>query len=131
MAKSKGVEACFKALERLQAGTPTVSDFVGVTPDLITPAMVSVEAGFDKGYLKRSRDNHKPIIARIDALKEDRSNTMEAKVFRANKAAERAAAEKQDLKQVLDSVLTQNLMLVERVRELEQELKDYKKEIKV
>lgn len=126
MAKSKGVEACFKALERLQTGVPTVSDFIGVTPNLITPAMVSVEAGFDKGYLKRSRANHKPVIARIDALKIDTPNSMKTKIFKAYKAAEKATIEKQDLKQVLDSVLTQNLMLIERVRELEQELKRYK-----
>lgn len=44
---------------------------------------------------------------------------------RAKNKAQDATNELSDMKQTLDKVLTQNLMLVERVRELEAELKKH------
>lgn len=69
MHKKSGLSRCEDALERLLTGQPHFADHVGVNNGDITPAMVSIEAGFDKGYLKRSRESHMPLIARIDALK--------------------------------------------------------------
>ena len=128
MSKFKGVKACEDALSRLIDGNPESSEFVGVPESEITAAMVSIEAGFDKGYLKKSRDQHKPLIARIAALKNNLSKSdsvNDTNLKKAKKATEKAKAEKIIAKQMLDKVLTQNLMLVERIKELEKELSKY------
>lgn len=130
MPKISSLERCEKALERLLSGQPHISDHVGVKYEDITPAMVSIEAGFDKGYLKRSREYHLPLIARIDALKRgagfSTSTANKKKLERAKALAEKRRLEVDRLSEVMDKVLTQNLMLVERVRDLEKELTRYK-----
>lgn len=128
MSKGGGVQRCEDALERLISGQPHLADHVGVKRGEITPAMVSVEAGFDKGYLKRSRELHMSLIARIDALKNESGFTpsvSKEKFQRVKRLAEKRRVEVQQLNQTMDAVLTQNLMLVERVRELEKELAKY------
>lgn len=127
-----GLERCNEALERLLTNKSHNVDRIDINPQDITPAMVSIEAGFDKGYLKRSRESHKHIISRIDSLKlkpnQSRSVTKE-KLERVQKLANNRHAEIEQLRGVLDKVLTQNLMLVERVRELEQALVKYQSRI--
>lgn len=125
MSKKTGLQRCEEALKRLISGQPHLAHYIGVKHGDITPAMVSTEAGFDKGYLKRSRDLHLPLIARIDALKSDSKPTPtvhKEKLEKAHNLAEKRRKEFMQLKQIMDKVLTQNLMLVERVRELETEL---------
>lgn len=132
MSKKIGLERCEEALERLISGQPHLAHHVGVKRGDITPAMVSIEAGFDKGYLKRSRDLHMPLIARIDALKSESRTTPSVnkeKLERANRRAEKRRTEIEQLSQIMDKVLTQNLMLVERVRELEAELAKYQNRV--
>ena len=123
MVISAGLMACEAALGRLLEGSPTVPEFVGASSEMITPAMVSVEAGFDKGYLKRSRRNHMPLIAKIAALRISNVDPAKQKLVKAKKTADQATMEVGRMQVIIDSVLTQNLMLVERVRELERELK--------
>lgn len=122
MARFQGLKKCEDAFERLVNGRPDRREHVGVRSADITPSMVSVEAGFDKGYLKRSRGPHRPLIARIGSLsggvKAGAQPAVE-RISRALSAAEKAKANEAALKEILDKVLTQNLMLVERVRELE------------
>lgn len=128
MLKKSGLQRCEEALERLLSGRPHLADNVGVKRGDITPAMVSVEAGFDKGYLKRSRESHMSLIARIDALKSESkasSSATKKKLEKTKKMVEKRRMEIEQLNEVMDKVLTQNLMLVERVRELEKELSKY------
>lgn len=125
MTVSDGVVRCEEALERLIDGRPNSPSFIGVSPEDVTPAMVSAEAGFDKGYLKRSRPSHKALIARIDSLKLNNTEPARAKLAKAERNAVEANKKAGRAKTILDGVLTQNLMLVERIRELEQRLKDY------
>ncbi len=130
MNKQKGIDKCFDALERLKAGYPTMPEYVGIEKHEITAAMVSVEAGFDKGYLKRSRPAHKPLIARIEALVKDhksKNSSDRKRLEQAKKAKEKLKAENNRTQAIMDNVLTQNLMLLERVGELERELAKYKK----
>lgn len=132
MIKKSGIQRCEEALERLISGQPHLADHVGVKSGDITPAMVSIEAGFDKGYLKRSRELHKPLIARVDALKSESGSTPSVhkeKIERAKRLAEKRRTEVEQLNQIMDKVLTQNLMLVERVRELEAELAKYQNRV--
>lgn len=130
MAKKNGLQRCEEAFNRLMLGQPNLSDHVGVKSEDITPAMVSIEAGFDKGYLKRSRDYHLPLIARINATKTSAApiaSSAKDKLDRATRLAEKRSAELKELKLVMDKVLSQNLMLLERVRELEQEINKYQR----
>lgn len=128
MAISKGVLACESALERLLAGKPYVSNHCGINSFDITPATVSVEAGFDKGYLKRRRDIHKPLIARIDSLKESKNETsnksIQNKLKKALKKNEELESKLESSMKVKDKVLTQNLILLQKVRELEKQLSE-------
>lgn len=120
--KSSGIDACEEALGRLVNGSPAVPEHVGVDLTSITCAMVSVEAGFDKGYLKRGRDSHKALIARIDALKaaaEHRGLSIKEKVRKAEKKAETFKEKYERANQMLGIMMTENLRLLERIRELE------------
>lgn len=49
---SKGIGACEEALQRLLDGEPFVSAHVGLDLSKLTASIVSLEAGFDRGYLK-------------------------------------------------------------------------------
>lgn len=126
MAKATGLRECGAALERLLKNTPHIGSHVGVTAADITPAMVSVEAGYDKGYLKRSRDSHKPLIARIDALKANSRDNDRTKFKQSERKYKQLLAAQKTNSDIMNEMLTQNLMLLQRVKELEKELSRYK-----
>jgi len=130
MAQGDGIRACEDAFERLLAGKPNNKEFVGLPKDKITASVVSKEAEFDPGYLKSSRKTHKPLIARIVRNKEDSTKNEDGgvreKLRRAINKSEVSRKSESAMKVTLDKVLTQNLMLVERVRELEEELRTQK-----
>ena len=65
----KGLGACEEALQRLLVGNPFVSEHVGLDLSKLTASIVSHEAGFDRGYLKKSRRVHLPILAKIEACR--------------------------------------------------------------
>ncbi|HEX8596340.1 MAG TPA: hypothetical protein VF682_24110 [Pseudomonas sp.] len=117
-----GLGACIEAFERLKAGAPNVPGHVGIVAAKVTSGIVSVEAGFDRGYLKKSRASHLPLIAQIEAFRVRPESTGSSKaneVKRAKSKAERAKSELEQTRRQLYEVLTQNLQLVERVRDLE------------
>lgn len=70
---SKGLGACEEALQRLLAGKPVVSEHVGLDLSKLTASIVSLEAGFDRGYLKKSRKTHLPLLAQIEAVRAEAS----------------------------------------------------------
>jgi hypothetical protein len=120
---SKGLVACEEALQRLLDGKPVVSEHVRLDLSKLTASIVSLEAGFDRGYLKKARKTHLPLLARIEAC---RAETNKSFSLSNAKTVERlkyklALSEKElaMARAQCDRVLTQNLQLWERVRELE------------
>lgn len=120
---SKGLGACEEALQRLLDGKPFVPEHVGLDLSKLTASIVSLEAGFDRGYLKKSRKAHLPILAMIEACRADANNSsgssngknikrVEDKLVHLEKELALVSSQR-------DRVLTQNLQLWDRVRELE------------
>ena len=119
-----GLLVCFEALDRLIAAQPVKSRFVGLSLSKLTASIVSEEAGYDRGYLKRSRAAHLPLLARIDALRMSASKT---KTSSSESTLQSLKKKVQNLEQQLietsyqrDRALAQNLKLWERMRVLEQ-----------
>ncbi|KAA0982054.1 hypothetical protein FQ192_32520 [Pseudomonas sp. ANT_J12] len=119
----KGLIVCEEALQRLVVGKPFLAEHVGLPLSKLTAGAVSREAGFDPGYLKKSRKLHLPLIAKIQSLREESSNN--PKSSNADRVAyleaKLAVIEVRLVKanELCDKVLTQNLQLWERVRKLE------------
>ncbi|MGM3215635.1 hypothetical protein ACSQ5K_09380 [Pseudomonas sp. PhalM4] len=121
-----GVHLCAEAFQRLKDGKPRIPAHVGLPKSKVTAGIVSVEAGFDRGYLKKSRPTHMPLIAAIEAYRlegESASVTSVVKAKRAQMKADKAVSELEQVRSQLYAVLAQNIQLVERVRELEGELR--------
>jgi len=122
-ANNSGISLCIEAFQRLVEGSPVVSDHVGLPRTKITAGIVSVEAGFDRGYLKKARAQHRSLIAQIEAFR----NTSAAreiapsshKIKQAERRYRQLCDENQRIRSVRDAVLAQNIQLYERVRELE------------
>ena len=126
-----GLEACEDAFKRLIEGSPVVSQHVGLDASKLTAGVVSVEAGFDRGYLKKARKTHQSLLAKIEAyricLPGITTSKSDAETVR--QTLGKLNAIKSDLVlacQQRDRVLTQNLQLCERVRELEIEIAEIK-----
>ncbi|PPV39491.1 hypothetical protein [Pseudomonas oleovorans] len=123
--KVDGLLVCEEAFKRLISGEPVVSAHVGLARSKITAGIVSVEAGFDRGYLKKSRRAHLPLLAKIEALRrEDPNSNSSARVQlkRANHKIDEVVSALEINKNHLQNVIAQNLQLVERVRELENQI---------
>ena len=134
MAQGDGLKKCEEALDRLIAGKPQKREHRDIQKGEITAAMVSVEAGYDKGYLKKGRDPHKPLLRRIDSLRDEQTQIGAGgrlKLAKALKSFEKSKDEHAHTKEILNKVLTQNIMLVERVRELEEQLTNKKTVVKL
>lgn len=120
---SGGLLACEEALQRLLDGKPVVPEHVGLELSKITASIVSLEAGFDRGYLKKSRKAHLPILAKIEASRAEANkssgSSSSKKVERLEDKLVLLEKELAMVRAQRDRVLTQNLQLWERVRELE------------
>lgn len=120
---SKGLCACEEALERLRDGKPVLPEHVGLNLSKLTAGIVSVEAGFDRGYLKKSRKAHLPILAQIEACRTAASKSFGSSNGKSIKRLEgKLMLLEKELAMVSyqrDRVLTQNLQLWERLRSLE------------
>ncbi|HHM5020686.1 hypothetical protein ACEPYM_20315 [Pseudomonas aeruginosa] len=124
-----GVARCEEAFERLKTGKPVVAAHVDIDRSKITAGIVSVEAGFDRGYLKKARPSHAPLIALIESYRKGMTSTSitsQTQIRRAKQKIEQTSSELEAVKFHLFRVLTQNIQLVERVRILEQQLKSTK-----
>lgn len=121
--EGRGITTCEEAFQRLLEGGALVPAHSGIEPYKITAGIVSVEAGFDRGYLKKSRKSHKALIARIDAFREQTKPTEKAKTGKLH--IQKASALEEKLRiayEQRDAVLVQNLQLWERISDLELEL---------
>ncbi len=122
---SSGIVACEEAFERLKTGNARFAAHVDLDSTKITAGIVSVEAGFDRGYLKKARRTHQELIAKIEAHRSRNDSCNESQLLRLRRAlskSERATDELERAQEKLYQVLAQNLQLVERVRTLESEL---------
>lgn len=119
---STGVGACEEAFQRLLEGKPFVPEHVGLDLSKLTASIVSLEAGFDRGYLKKSRKAHLPILAKIEACRaraNKGSGSLNGKSIK--RLEDKVVLLEKELAMVSsqrDHVLTQNLQLWARVREL-------------
>jgi hypothetical protein len=122
---SKGLGACEEALQRLLVGKPVVPEHVGLDLSKLTASIVSLEAGFDRGYLKKSRKAHLPLLAQIEAARAEDSKgagSSSGKQIRRMESQLAALGKELSIAQMQrDNVLAQNMKLWERVRELERE----------
>ncbi len=119
----KGLGACEEALQRLLIGKPVVPEHVGLDLSKLTASIVSLEAGFDRGYLKKSRKAHLPLLAQIGAVRAEASKgtgSSSGKQIRQMESRLAALEKKLSISQVQrDNVLAENIKLWQRVRELE------------
>ncbi|WP_416199717.1 MAG: NPH3 domain-containing protein [Pseudomonas shahriarae] len=123
---SKGLGACEKALQRLLVGKPVVPEHVGLNLSKLTASIVSLEAGFDRGYLKKSRKTHLPLLAQIEAVRAEASKgagSSSGKQIRQMESQLGALEKTLSITQIQrDNVLAQNMKLWQRVRELERSI---------
>lgn len=120
-----GLERCYQGFERLKSGAPLFPQHKGLPKHKITPGIVSVESGFDRGYLKKSRPHHRVLIDEINAYRELHRHTptqTTALLADFSEQVDASQARNDLLTQQLQQVVAQNLQLVERVRTLEKEL---------
>jgi hypothetical protein len=119
---SKGLGACEEALQRLLIGRPVVPEHVRLDLSKLTASIVSLEAGFDRGYLKRSRKAHLPLLAQIEAARAEAckgTGSSSGKQIRQMESRLAALEKTLSIAQMQrDNVLAQNLKLWQRVREL-------------
>jgi len=121
----EGLVRCWEAFERLKAGTAKVAAHIGLPATRITAGIVSVEAGFDRGYLKKDRAGDRELIAAIKIYR-DQANTKLPDILLQIKILEekldREVVEHNVSRDVLYKVVAQNLQLIERIRTLENKL---------
>lgn len=131
--KVDGVQQCKLAFQRLVEGLPVVPGHKDIPPEKITAGIVSVEAGFDRGYLKKSRAAHQELIAQINAHRASpyRIHTGDDEARVKNKKYQLMLAElEMKLRRMgvqRDTLLAQNILLYEKVKELEGLLMQFKK----
>ncbi len=124
-ASDDGLERCYQGFDRLKIGTPLLPQHKNLPKHKITPGIVSVESGFDRGYLKKSRPHHRVLIDEINAYRElHRHTPTQTTALLANASEQVVASQARNdlLTQQLQQVVAQNLQLAERVRTLEKEL---------
>lgn len=127
MKEKDGVQECEQAFDRLINGRPRVDAHVGITAEKITSGIVSVEAGFDRGYLKGARLKHQPLIAKINAYRklggisgsEKGINKVKRQLNSASQKAKLLEEEIEIARHQRQAVIAQNIQLHERVRLLE------------
>lgn len=131
MNKLSGLDKCVEAFERLKKGTPRIPEHIGLSASEITAGIVSVEAGWDRGYLKRSRENHKPLISLIDAYRADYAKgsthvTKNAEIQKQKKKVLDYKKRCDEAEKRLYEALGRELILVAKIRELELELTQFR-----
>ena len=109
------IKEYFEALERLKKNKP-LNVPIGTK---ITNDAVSLEAGRKKGTIKKSREIFIELIEEINKIREKED-------FPIKESKEQAAkykAKTKEYKKLYEQALNRELMLIERVNELEKELK--------
>ncbi len=124
--KSNGILLCEQAFERLKAGKPKVLLTTNYQLDCITSSLVSQEAGFDSGYLKNSRKNHRALIHEISEFKKRESvRTPEGKkrISDLNAKIESKNQQVNKYEGLYKEALSREVVLVARLTELESKIR--------
>lgn len=117
-----GLNACAEALQRLLTGKPNVAAHVGLDLSKLTASIVSLEAGFDRGYLKKTRTAHLSLLAQIEAVREKTKKGISSDGKQLRQLEKRIARLEDELARAQEQrgrALVQNMKLWERVRDLE------------
>lgn len=125
LAKVNGVSACYEAFCRLKEKRPENEKFIGLSLDKITASVVSQEAGFDSGYLKKQRPVHQAIIAQIESFKKVQEGTTlsRAEIQRRERDRwQKYKGERDRLQVLLEQSLSRELLLATKVKQLESQL---------
>jgi hypothetical protein len=120
--KSRGIKACNEAFQRLIDGNPIIDEHVGLPKSKITAGIVSVEAGYTRGYLKKSRKTHLLLLGLIAANRAQYLGSKESPTHKLARQKNKISTLVQELKHckaIMEKVLTQNIQLVETVKYLE------------
>lgn len=121
-----GLDRCWAAFERLKEGKPEVDEHLNLSPSKITKSRVSVEAGFDAGYLKSSRDQHRLLVDEINAFAQEHSNqgtSLFEELKRSKEKLRKAEQDKLEIQDKLYVAITRNMQLVSRVKQLESDIR--------
>lgn len=113
------LDICRKAFERLKEGKGQVKQVEKMD---ISCSTVSLEAGFDKGYLKKSVPWQESLIGEINEYKkkhELNSTSTATELERTRKKAKKATDAKDQAESLLYTLMQDNLKLVSRIDELE------------
>jgi hypothetical protein len=116
---------CREAFERLKEGKGQVKYVEKMD---ISCSTVSVEAGFDKGYLKQSRLWQASLVEDINDYKkghESKSTSAATELERTRKKVKKATDAKVQAESLLYTLMQDNLKLVSRVAELEKLIGKY------
>ena len=125
MTNTDKLAACYEALERLRNGTPRIDKFIGLELEKITNSVVSQEAGHDKGYIKNKRKNHQGIIGAINDVNDltQVNSLSQAEVNRRHEEKVKNVNNKLKLaEEFLEESLAREILLMSRLKELEDEL---------
>jgi len=124
--KRNGLDDCFEAFERLKAGNPMKTEHVGLKRSEFTAGKISWEAGLDRGYLKKGRPKHAELIKKIYTYAEGKSTAEEELNLvtkKSDKKVDEARREADLSEDLLHLALSRELLLVSKIKELEQEIK--------
>jgi len=124
MAKNQ-LPLCDKAFSRLVEGTPNNLEFIGQT---ITAALVSKEAGLDKGYLKKDRLTHKYLTDQIDAHnKKQKEEGVESTILELKRKLKKAENLTKGYKAQRETFLNSAVFLNGQVFKLENQIAELEK----
>ncbi|MCP4991706.1 MAG: hypothetical protein GY928_38285 [Colwellia sp.] len=125
MTNTNELTACYEALERLKNGTPRIEKFIGLELNKITNSIVSQEAGHDKSYIKNDRLSHQGIVDAINDTKTPAHvNTLsKTEIDRRHKKKVKNLNNKiEQTEKFLEESLAREILLMMRLKELEDEL---------
>ncbi len=124
--KRNGLDDCIEAFERLKAGNPIKTEHIGLKRSDFTAGKISWEAGRDRGYLKKGRPKHAELRRKIYAYAEGVSSAEEELNLvtkKSDKKVDEARKEADLSEELLHLALSRELLLVSKIKELEQEIK--------
>lgn len=117
---------CEQAFGRLTAGKPQRLLITDYKIYRITAAMVSKEAGFDAGYLKRSRINHRPLLLEISQFKaqeQTRTGCEQKKILDLSGLLQDEKNQVNNFETLYEEALARELVLVAKLVELESQIR--------
>lgn len=124
--KRNGLDDCIEAFERLKTGNPIKTEHIGLSRAKFSAGKISWEAGKDRGYLKKNRPKHAQLIGDIEKYAKGISSA-EDKLEQVTRKSDKKVEEekkKADLsEELLHLALSRELLLVSKIKELEQKVK--------